>query len=117
MKADSKKRGLHGLATGCRRKRLIPIEQIAFIEPYDPAANPKIQTDKNFKSRIVLLDCRPRPSADGNISARPASPVPASPHVIYGYQQLRSPLRQFYFFRPQLLQFPNGLDQHLERYG
>lgn len=37
-------------------RRLVPLEQIAFVEPFDPAANPKIQTDKAFKSRIVLLD-------------------------------------------------------------
>lgn len=37
-------------------KRLIPIEQIAFVEPFDPSINPKIQTDKPFKSRVVLLD-------------------------------------------------------------
>lgn len=37
-------------------KRLIPIEQVALVEPFDPAANPKIQTDKPFRSRVVLLD-------------------------------------------------------------
>jgi hypothetical protein len=37
-------------------KRLIPIEQIAFVEPFDPASNPNLKTDKAFKARVVLLN-------------------------------------------------------------
>jgi hypothetical protein len=37
-------------------KRLIPSEQIAFIEPFDPSANPEFRPEKDFKGRIGLLD-------------------------------------------------------------
>jgi len=37
-------------------KRLIPIEHIALIEPFDPAAHPRMQTERPFKARIVLID-------------------------------------------------------------
>lgn len=37
-------------------RRLIPVEQIALIEPFDPAANPRMQSEKPFKSRVVLTD-------------------------------------------------------------
>jgi len=34
----------------------VPAEQIAFVEPFDPAANPEFKPEKDFKSRVVLLD-------------------------------------------------------------
>lgn len=37
-------------------KRLIDLGQIALIEPFDPAANPRVQSEKAFKSRVVLTD-------------------------------------------------------------
>ena len=37
-------------------RRLIPIEQIAFVEPFDPAANPQFKTEKAYKARVVLID-------------------------------------------------------------
>ncbi len=37
-------------------KRLIPIEHIAFVEPYDPSTNPKLQSSRDYKSRIVLIN-------------------------------------------------------------
>src|SRR5262249_36336267 len=37
-------------------KRLIPIEQIALIEPYDPAANPRVKTERQFQARVILID-------------------------------------------------------------
>lgn len=37
-------------------KRLVPAEQIAFVEPFDPAANPEFKPEKAFKARIVLLN-------------------------------------------------------------
>jgi hypothetical protein len=37
-------------------KRLIAAEQIAFVEPFDPAANPDFKPEKDFKARIVLLN-------------------------------------------------------------
>lgn len=37
-------------------KRLIPIEHIAFVEPYDPATNPKLQTSREYKARIVMIN-------------------------------------------------------------
>lgn len=37
-------------------KRLIPREHIAFVEPYDPAANPKLQTSRDFLARVMLVN-------------------------------------------------------------
>lgn len=37
-------------------KRLIPIEHIAFVEPYDPSSNPKLQTSRDYKARIVMIN-------------------------------------------------------------
>ncbi|MCA1363416.1 hypothetical protein I6F14_23730 [Bradyrhizobium sp. IC3069] len=33
-------------------KRLVAVEQVALVEPFDPAANP----EKDFKARIVMLN-------------------------------------------------------------
>ena len=38
-------------------RRLIPIEQIALVEPFDPTVNPQFKTDKAFKARVVLTNC------------------------------------------------------------
>lgn len=37
-------------------KRLIPAEQIALFEPFDPAANPEFKPEKDFKARVVLVN-------------------------------------------------------------
>lgn len=37
-------------------KRLIPIEHVAFVEPYDPSTNPKLQTSREYKARIVMIN-------------------------------------------------------------
>ncbi len=37
-------------------KRLVPVEQIAFVEPFDPASNPEFKPEKEFKARVVLLN-------------------------------------------------------------
>jgi hypothetical protein len=37
-------------------KRLIPANQIAFVEAFDPAANPDFKPEKEYKGRIVLLN-------------------------------------------------------------
>jgi hypothetical protein len=37
-------------------RRLVPLEQIALVEPFDAAANPLPRSDKAFKTRIVLLN-------------------------------------------------------------
>jgi hypothetical protein len=37
-------------------KRLVPVEQIAFVEPFDPASNPEFKPEKAFKARVVLLN-------------------------------------------------------------
>ena len=37
-------------------KRLISLEQIAYVEPFDPAANPEFKPEKEFKARLVLLN-------------------------------------------------------------
>jgi hypothetical protein len=37
-------------------RQLVPVENIALVEPFDPNANPEFQPPKDFKSRIVLLN-------------------------------------------------------------
>jgi hypothetical protein len=37
-------------------KRLISLGEIACVEPFDPAANPEFKPEKDFKSRLVLLN-------------------------------------------------------------
>lgn len=37
-------------------KRLVPVEQVAFVEPFDPTANPEFKPEKEFKARLVLLN-------------------------------------------------------------
>lgn len=37
-------------------RRLIPIEHVAYLEPFDSAGSARIQTDKPFQTRVVLLD-------------------------------------------------------------
>jgi hypothetical protein len=37
-------------------KRLVPLEQIALVEPFDPASNPAFKPEREFKSRVVLLN-------------------------------------------------------------
>src|ERR1700760_4358619 len=37
-------------------KRLVSVDQVAFVEPFDPAANPAFKPEKEFKGRVVLLD-------------------------------------------------------------
>jgi hypothetical protein len=37
-------------------RRLIPREHIAFVEPFDPNANPKFQTSRDFKGRVVMVN-------------------------------------------------------------
>jgi hypothetical protein len=37
-------------------KRLILAEHVAFVEPFDPAAYPRMQTQRSFKARVVLID-------------------------------------------------------------
>lgn len=37
-------------------RRLIPREQIALVEPYDRAANPRFETVRDFMGRVVTLN-------------------------------------------------------------
>ncbi|MCA1396116.1 hypothetical protein [Bradyrhizobium sp. BRP56] len=37
-------------------KKLVPVEQVAFVEPFDPAANPEFKPEKDYKGRIVMLN-------------------------------------------------------------
>lgn len=37
-------------------RRLIPLEEIALFEPFDPAQQPRMQSDRPFQARIVLTD-------------------------------------------------------------
>ena len=37
-------------------RRLIPREHIAFVEPFDPNANPNFQTTREFRGRVVMVN-------------------------------------------------------------
>ncbi|MCP3477629.1 hypothetical protein NLM33_46600 [Bradyrhizobium sp. CCGUVB1N3] len=37
-------------------KKLVPLAHVAFVEPFDPAANPEFKPEKAFKARLVLLN-------------------------------------------------------------
>jgi len=37
-------------------KRIIPLEQIAFVEPFEPSRNPDFRPEKDFKGRLVLIN-------------------------------------------------------------
>jgi hypothetical protein len=37
-------------------KRLVPLEQIAYVEPFNPAQNPQLNATKEFKARVVLIN-------------------------------------------------------------
>ncbi|MCK1481543.1 hypothetical protein IVB25_01985 [Bradyrhizobium sp. 193] len=34
----------------------MPLEQVACVEPFDPAANPEFKPEKDFKSRLIMLN-------------------------------------------------------------
>ena len=36
--------------------RLVPSEQIAFVEPFDPASNPNFKPEKTYNARVVMLN-------------------------------------------------------------
>jgi hypothetical protein len=40
-------------------KRLIPVDQIAYVEPFDPSSNPNFKPERDYKGRIVLLNRDP----------------------------------------------------------
>jgi hypothetical protein len=37
-------------------RRLVPSNQIAVVEPFDPLTNPEFKPEKTFQARIVLLN-------------------------------------------------------------
>lgn len=37
-------------------KRHVPLEHIALLEPFDPSAQHRMQSERPFKTRIVLID-------------------------------------------------------------
>lgn len=37
-------------------KKLVPIQQVAFVELFDPAANPEFKPERDYKGRIVMLN-------------------------------------------------------------
>jgi hypothetical protein len=37
-------------------RELVPVEQIAYIEPFEPSANGQFKPDKPYKGRVVLLN-------------------------------------------------------------
>ena len=40
-------------------KRLLPLAQIALVEPFDPTSNPNFKPERDFKARVVLLNRDP----------------------------------------------------------
>jgi hypothetical protein len=58
-------------------KRLVPLEQIAYVEPFNPAQNPQLNATKEFKARVVLLN-RDDARADRRVHAIAAADV--APH-------------------------------------
>jgi hypothetical protein len=37
-------------------RRLVPLEHIALIEPFDAAAQTRMQSDRPFQARVVMID-------------------------------------------------------------
>lgn len=37
-------------------RRILPVEQIVLVEPYEASSNQRVQSEKQFKSRVVLID-------------------------------------------------------------
>jgi hypothetical protein len=37
-------------------KRLVPLEHIVLVEPFDPATQTRMQTDRPYRTRVLLLD-------------------------------------------------------------
>lgn len=37
-------------------RRFVPLEHIVLLEPFDPATQPRMQSEKAFQTRIVLID-------------------------------------------------------------
>lgn len=37
-------------------RRLVPLEHVAFVEPFDPSSQARIQSEKPFQTRVVLID-------------------------------------------------------------
>jgi hypothetical protein len=76
-------------------KRLIPREHIAFVEPYDPAANPRFQTTRDFQGRVVmvnrdsiLIEERPEAFAEANgFRMLPMDRVATSPAIHFRVEQ------------------------------
>lgn len=70
-------------------RRLIPREHIAFVEQYDPNANPRFQTSRDFKGRVVmvnrdsiLIEETPQAFADANgLRMLPIDKVATNPAV------------------------------------
>jgi len=46
---------MHHLFHHCWKK-LIPSEHIAYVEPYDPNANPSFQASREFLGRVVMVN-------------------------------------------------------------
>lgn len=37
-------------------RRLLPRDQVALVEPFDPEASPKLQTTREFRSRVIMIN-------------------------------------------------------------
>jgi hypothetical protein len=37
-------------------RRFVPLEHVVLVEPFDPSAQTRLQTEKPYKARLVLLD-------------------------------------------------------------
>lgn len=75
-------------------RRLVPLEQIALVEPFDPTANPRMQSERPFKARVVLLNrdsilTEDRPETVGEAQgfrALPEDSVFANPAIHFGVE-------------------------------
>jgi hypothetical protein len=45
---------------------LVPVEQIAYVEAFEPSANGQFKPDKPFKGRVVLLNRAPQEFAEAH---------------------------------------------------
>jgi hypothetical protein len=52
---DNKKRE-SAMSTMNVGKRLVPVEHVALVEPFDPESANRMQTDKAFHARVVLIN-------------------------------------------------------------
>jgi hypothetical protein len=56
MDINNNKKEISMNATVTIGRRLVPMEHIALVEPFDPASQTRMQSERPFQARIVLID-------------------------------------------------------------